>query len=96
MLSAQNKKKLRTMAMNLPSMIQIGKGNLSETLFEGIDRDLEAHELVKITMQKTSTLSVREAAIECASATGSEVIQVIGRTFTLYRENRDKKSGLLK
>lgn len=96
MLSAQNKKKLRTMAMQLPSMIQIGKGNLSESLFEGIDRDLEAHELVKVTMQKTSSLSVREAAIECASETGSEIIQIIGRTFTLYRENKEKKTGLLK
>lgn len=96
MLSAQNKKKLRTLAMQLPSMIQIGKGNLSQTLFEGIDADLEAHELVKVTMQKTSTVSVREAAIECASQTGSEVIQVIGRTFTLYRPSKANKLGISK
>lgn len=95
MLSAQNKKKLRTLAMNLPSMIQIGKGNLSEALFESLSNDLEAHELVKVTMQKTAAISVREAAIECASQTGSDIVQIIGRTFTLYRRNPDKKMGIL-
>lgn len=77
-------------------MVQIGKGDLSPALFETIDRDLEAHELVKVTMQKTSSISVREAAIECASETGSDIVQIIGRTFTLYRENREKKTGILK
>lgn len=81
--------------MNLPSMVQIGKGNLSVQLFETLDNDLEAHELVKVTMQKTTSITVREAAIECASATGSEIIQIIGRTFTLYRRNPDKKTGIL-
>lgn len=95
MLSAQNKKKLRTIAMSKPSMVQIGKGNLSRSLFETISNDLEAHELVKVTMQKTADLSVREAAIECASMTGSEIVQIIGRTFVLYRRNPDKKTGLL-
>lgn len=95
MLSAQNKKKLRTMANGLPSMIQIGKSNLSDTLFETIDADLEAHELVKITMQKTVDITVREAAIECASRTGSEIVQIIGRTFVLYRQARDGRQGLL-
>ncbi|MBF0578262.1 YhbY family RNA-binding protein [Erysipelotrichaceae bacterium RD49] len=96
MLSAQNKKKLRSLAVELPSMIQIGKGNLSETFFEGLDTELEAHELVKVTLQKTSTLTVREAAIECASQTGSEVIQTIGRTFVLYRQSRENKLGISK
>ncbi len=96
MLSAQNKKKLRSLAVELPSMIQIGKGNLSETFFEGLDTELEAHELVKVTLQKTSTLTVREAAIECASQTGSEIIQTIGRTFVLYRQSRENKLGISK
>lgn len=83
------------MANGLPSMIQIGKSNLSDTLFETIDADLEAHELVKITMQKTVDITVREAAIECASRTGSEIVQIIGRTFVLYRQARDGRQGLL-
>ncbi len=94
MLSTQNKKKLRTMAMELPSMLQIGKANLTPTFFETLRADLEAHELVKVTMQKTSELSVRQAAIECAGATSSEIIQIIGRTFTLYKQSKDNKLGI--
>ncbi|MGM9960984.1 MAG: YhbY family RNA-binding protein [Allobaculum sp.] len=94
MLSSKNKKKLRTLAMNLPSMLQIGKSDLSENFFETLDNDLQAHELVKVTMQKTASLTVREAAIECAAQTGSEVIQIIGRTFALYRPSKENKLGI--
>lgn len=80
--------------MSLPSMVQIGKGNLSDTLFDTLDADLEAHELVKVTMQKTTELPVREAAIECASQTGSEIVQIIGRTFVLYRQSKANKLGI--
>ena len=94
MLNSQNKKKLRTMAQTLPALLQIGKGDLSDKFFENLDSDLEAHELVKVSMQKTSSLTVREAAIECAAQTGSDVIQVIGRTFTLYRPSKENKLGI--
>jgi RNA-binding protein len=94
MLSNSNKQKLRKLAHSLPSMIQIGKSSLSENLFVQIDNDLEAHELVKITMQKTCDLPVRDAAIECAAQTGSEIVQIIGRTFILYRRSKDNKLGI--
>lgn len=96
MLSNANKKKLRSMAMSLPSMIQIGKADLSDNLFSHIDTDLEAHELVKVTLQKTCSLEPREAAIQCTAATHSEIIQVIGKTFVLYRQSKDNKLGIEK
>lgn len=96
MLSTQNKKKLRTLAMPLPSMMQIGKGNLSQNMISSLDADLEAHELVKVTLQKTADITVREAAIECASQTGSEIVQIIGRTFVLYRQSKANKLGISK
>lgn len=75
-------------------MLQIGKSNLTESFFDTLSADLEAHELVKVTMQKTSDLSVREAAIECAGATGSEIVQIIGRTFSLYRPSKENKLNI--
>lgn len=91
MLSAANKKKLRTLAQKLPSMIQIGKSDLSDNLMESLSADLEAHELVKVTLQKTASMDVREAAIACAAATDSEIVQIIGRTFVLYRKSKANK-----
>ncbi len=94
MLSAQNRKKLRALGNSLPSMLQIGKQDLSENMVASLKNDLEAHELVKVTILKTADIETREAAIELAAATGSEVVQIVGRTFLLYRRSRENKLGL--
>lgn len=94
MLDNEQKKKLRGMAHSLNSMMQIGKGNLNENMIQSLRNDLEAHELVKVTLLKTSDLTAREAAIECAGATGSEIIQIVGRTFVLYRRSKENKLGI--
>jgi RNA-binding protein len=94
MLSKEQKKTLKTLAMQLPSQVQIGKSNLSDNLFETLSNDLNAHELVKVTLQRTCELTPREAAIECSSATGSEIVQIIGRTFVLYKRSKENKLGL--
>ena len=51
-------------------------------------------ELVKVQVAKAGELTAKEAANEAAEQMGAEVVQVIGRTFTLYRENPElKKKG---
>ncbi|MEY8380533.1 YhbY family RNA-binding protein [Ileibacterium valens] len=94
MLSQDEKKKLRTIGHSLSSMMQIGKGSLSPNMITSLKNDLEAHELVKVTILKTADIEPREAAIELAAATGSEVVQIIGRTFLLYRQSKENKLGL--
>jgi Predicted RNA-binding protein containing KH domain, possibly ribosomal protein len=44
---------------------------------------------VKIQFTKTADLDIKAAAGELASAADADVVQVIGRTVTLYRENRE-------
>lgn len=93
MLNTKQKKELRNQAMSLRPLIQIGKGGLSADLITNIENDLQAHELIKLTLLQSCELEPREAAIECASYTGSDVIQVIGRTFVLYKKRKDKKGN---
>ena len=59
------------------------------------DDALTARELIKGKSLETSPLSAREAAEEIAEATNSEVVQVVGRKFVLYRENKDDKKIVL-
>ena len=92
MLTSQNKKYLRKLGMEYRSLFQIGKDGLMDTLSDS----LEAHELVKCNLLKTCPVDVREAAIECASATGSEVVHIVGHTFLLYRRSKENKLGLKK
>lgn len=94
MLSNANKKKLRTLAMNYRALYQIGKDGLSFNLINSLDDALEAHELVKCSLLKTCPIEVREAAIECASHTHSEVVHIVGHTFILYRRSKENKLGI--
>lgn len=94
MLSKQAKKTLRKLANDYPVIVQIGKDGLSVNIMDSLDVSLEAHELVKCKCLKTSPIDAREAAIECASNTHSEVIHIIGHTFVLYRKSKENKLGI--
>ncbi len=52
---------------------------------------LEARELIKVTVLKNSLEDVREVCDEAARLTGSEVVQVIGNKFVLYKESKENK-----
>ena len=61
------------------------------------DLALEARELIKGKVLENSLLSSREAAEALASATRSQVVQVIGTKFVLYRptHKKDKKDKIV-
>lgn len=94
MLSNKQKSYLRSLANSLKAVVIIGKDGLSDTVLESLDVSLEAHELVKVSLLKTCTLAVKEAAIECAVGTKSEIVQTIGRTIVLYRRSKEPKLEL--
>ena len=72
-------------------LFQLGKGGMSDALIKQVDDALEARELIKLRVLETSPVSSREAADEIAEKTHSDVVQVIGTRFVLYRESRDNK-----
>jgi RNA-binding protein len=86
---------LRAEAHHLNPTVHVGQHGLTPSLIASLDDALRTHELVKIKLGKPVDVKAKDAAGELASATGSEVIQVIGRTATFYRENPDlrKKKG---
>jgi RNA-binding protein len=52
---------------------------------------LRTHELVKVQLNKTAGVTATEAANTLAERVRAEVIQVIGRTASLYRHTPDLK-----
>ncbi|MCF0111631.1 MAG: ribosome assembly RNA-binding protein YhbY [Erysipelotrichaceae bacterium] len=94
MLSKKAKNALRGMANSLRPVVIIGKEGLSEKLYESCDVSLEAHELIKVSMLKTCPVEVKEAAIELAVNTKSEVVQIIGKTIVLYRRSHDDRNHI--
>ena len=59
-------------------------------LVKQADDALEARELIKGRVLENSLMSAREAAEALAPRTRSEVVQVIGTKFVLYRPSHKK------
>ena len=91
MLNSRQRAQLRGLANSLDTIFQVGKGGVIENTVKQVDDALEARELIKLRVLETSPVSSREAADEIAEKTHSDVVQVIGTRFVLYRESRDNK-----
>ena len=85
------------MANSLDPVLHIGKGDLGDNLITQASHALEARELIKCRVLETSEYSPREAAEALGKATRSEVVQVIGPKFILYRQShkKDKKDKIV-
>ena len=88
-LRGKDRAALRGEAHHLTAIVHVGKEGITPTLLASLEDALRTRELVKVQIIKSADLRAREAARELATATGAEVVQVIGRTTTLYRENPD-------
>ena len=91
MLTSKQRAMLRSMASTMDTIMQIGKGGISETLVATVGDALEARELIKLRVLENCDLGVRGAAEELAEKTGAEVVCVIGTKCVLYRESKTKK-----
>ncbi|MDD5938435.1 MAG: ribosome assembly RNA-binding protein YhbY [Clostridiales bacterium] len=89
-LTSKQRAQLRGLANSLDPILHIGKGDLGENLIRQADDALEAREIIKCRVLETSELSPKEAADALARATRSEVVQVIGTKFVLYRQSHKK------
>ncbi len=96
-LTSKQRAQLRAMANSLEPVVTIGKGDIGDNLIQQADDALEARELIKGRVLETSLLSAREAAGALAQATRSEVVQVIGTKFVLFRPShkKDKKDKIV-
>ena len=88
MLTVKQKVALRSMAMNLKPIYQIGKDGITQNLIEGLSLALEAHELIKISILKTVSEPLKQIALDISAATHSELIQIIGRQVVLYKRSK--------
>jgi RNA-binding protein len=86
-LSSKERAALRAHAHHLAATVHVGHQGLTESLRQSLDDALRTRELVKIQLSKNSDVTPKEAANELAVALGADVVQVIGRTATLFREN---------
>jgi RNA-binding protein len=90
-LSSKERATLRGEAHHLSAAVHIGGNGLTEPVRETVDDALRTHELVKIQFTKNADVPVKDAASQLAEAMRADIVQVIGRTATLYRQNPELK-----
>lgn len=90
MLNSKQRAFLRGAANDYECVLFVGKGGLSDEIINQANGALKTRELIKCKALEASPLTSREAADQIAEATGSEVVQVIGRVFILYKRNPEK------
>lgn len=95
MLNSRQRAQLRGMANSLDAIFQIGKGGVGDQLIKQVNEALEVRELIKLTVLETSPMKARECADTVAEATNSDVVQVIGSKFILYKESKENKQIVL-
>ena len=90
-LTSKQRAQLRGLANGIDTILQIGKEGIGENLIKQADDALEARELIKgRVLENNLDYDARTAAEALAKATRSEVVQVIGTKFVLYRQHYDK------
>lgn len=87
MLTSKQRAKLKSIAMTEDTILQVGKNGIIDALVTQVADALKARELIKMKVQDSCMLSPAEAANELAEKTRSEVVQVIGNKFVLFKRN---------
>jgi RNA-binding protein len=95
MLTGKQKRYLRSLAHHLDPIFQVGKGGMNDHLIRHIEEAIDTRELIKVNILNNSTEEAREIGPELAERSGSELVQVIGKTIVLYKESKDHKSIVL-
>ena len=96
-LTSKQRAQLKGIAMNEDTIIQIGKGGITDNTVIQVQDALKARELIKGRVLENSLLTAREAAEALAEACTAEVVQTIGSKFVLYKKNaKEPKIALIK
>lgn len=89
MLTSKQRAYLRSLAVQEDTILMVGKSGMGPEIVKQADDALEKRELIKgRVLPDTCPISPREAAEEIAGQTKSQVVQVIGSKFVLYRRKK--------
>jgi RNA-binding protein len=89
-LSPHQKRHLRGLAHALNPIVTVGGKGLTEAVLAELEIALDHHELVKLKVGAEDREQRRAMIAEIAARSGSEVVQTVGHTATVYRRNADQ------
>lgn len=93
-LTGKQARHLRGLGHHLKPTVMIGKDEVTAAIIAATEEALDIHELIKVKLQEGCIGDRKDIAAELAQATGSDIAQILGKNFLLYRESEDKKIKL--
>lgn len=93
-LTSASIKSLRALGHHLRPVVQLGKSGITENVHKAILAGLAAHELIKVKLQPEFDGDRKETAATLAIAANAILVQVLGRTFLLYKKHPKKPKAL--
>lgn len=89
-MTSKQRAYLKSLAMKIDPVFQIGKSSVTPELTNAISEALEARELIKISVLKNCLDDGRDIAQILSERTHAEVVQVIGKKIVLYKMAKDE------
>ena len=89
-LTSRQLRHLRGLGHHLKPLVMLGREGVTDNVINAANAVLSAHELIKVKIGNGCLMERREAAAVVAARTGSEIVQVLGRTFLIFRANPDR------
>ena len=94
-MTSKQRAYLKSLAMTMDPIFQIGKASLTPENNKAIAEALEARELIKISVLQNCMDDPKELAQMVAERTKSQVVQVIGKKIVLYKEGKENKKKIM-
>ncbi|MFK4947617.1 ribosome assembly RNA-binding protein YhbY [Lactococcus garvieae] len=90
-LTGKQKRYLRSLAVNIRPIVQIGKSGLSNEILTSIRHAADARELIKVNILQNSDETAKDVAA-MIDKMGLNVVQIIGRNVVVFKVSDRKEN----
>lgn len=90
-LTGKQKRYLRSLAVNIRPIVQIGKSGLTNEILTSIRHAADARELIKVNILQNSDEAAKDVA-EMIDEMGLNVVQIIGRNIVVFKVSDRKEN----
>ncbi len=94
-MTSKQRAYLKSLASVMNPTFQVGKSSLTPEITEAIGESFNNNELIKVSVLKNCADDPREIAEYVAERTHSELVQVIGKKFVLYKPFKENPKIVL-
>ena len=87
MLNSKQRALLRSLAATEDTIIQVGKGGITDSVTKQVSEALAARELVKGRVLESAMMTAREVSDARCEETGAEGVSTVGATFVIWKKS---------